>query len=168
LKYNKSDDKITISIIELVRVLSNSYKIYMKKFYIKIFICLFVLQSTSCAFFKKDVVIPNFSSKDWKKDLLGKNGYRSKILKEIILSEKLKGHKSTEIRKILGKPDFYCSNKNGFTYQYNYEYGRYRGQDKYNYKPEADCGLNRNLGSILCLEFNTNSILEDVIFVVKG
>lgn len=119
-------------------------------------------------FFKKDIVISNFSSKEWKKDVLGKKGYRSKILKEIKLFEKLKGHTSIEIRKILGKPDFYCSDKNGFTYQYNYEYGRYRGQDKYNYKPEADCGLNRNLGSILCLEFDGNNILETVIFVIKG
>lgn len=136
--------------------------------FIKLFGCLLFILCNSCSIFNKNNIHLNFSSKEWKKDILGSNGYRAKVLKQTKLFENLKGHTNTDIKRILGKTDFYCSNKNGFTYQYNYEYGRFNGQNKYDYKPEADCMLNKNFGSVVCLEFDNNSKLKAIVFITKG
>lgn len=134
---------------------------------IKLIICLFIILANSCSLFKEKKAKLNFPTKEWKKDKLGINGDRLKIIKKTKLFELLKGYNSDEVVKILGVADFYCSDKFGFTYQYNYEYGRFKGQDKYNYKPKAKCELNKNLGSFISLEFDNNKKLMDVIFVIK-
>lgn len=61
-------------------------------------------------------------SKYWKKDNLGKNGFRELMANTVLSKCQFKGHNWNDLSKFLGAPNFKFNNSNTLTYRYRLNY----------------------------------------------